>query len=66
LFAQPAVRIGFGNVGEVTGENKRVNLLIPRPKSVENASEVRRDVDRGEELAIPTKQVGVGNVGEDV
>jgi hypothetical protein len=66
LTAQPTVRIDFGNVGKVAGEDECVNLLVPSPKAVKNTREIARDVDSRKEFAIPAEQVGVRDMGDGV
>jgi hypothetical protein len=41
-------------------------VLVTRAKAIQDEDEILCDVDSGEEFAIPTEQVSVRDVGDDV
>ena len=65
-LAQPPVRRGVADVGEVAGEDQRLRRWVDPGDAVERGGEPRDGVDRVVLPGLPGQQVGVAEVGDDV
>ena len=64
--AQPGVRLRFALVREVAREDERLRTDVGPFELAQRPLEVRLGVDRVVELAVPTEEVGVADVGDGV